>query len=98
MSDVIATYRPHLRAIRLYRDRIEYGKQGGSLRGVEAEVAQTGSKRLVRDTRQTYLEIVGEDVAISVRIKNDDPFYGAQAARKFAAKVNMASKAFKVSR
>ena len=62
----IAKYAPGLRSIKLYRDgRIEYRGHTGSVVGAAPGVDTTGSKRLIRDTREVFLTIEGPSVGIS---------------------------------
>jgi hypothetical protein len=55
--------------IKVYADGTLVSKHGnGSIIGATARVDKSGSKRLVRDTRQTYLIIEGPHVGIAVHI------------------------------
>lgn len=84
----IAKYAPGLRSIKLYRDgRIEYRGHTGSVVGAAPGVDATGSKRLIRDTREVFLTIEGPSVGISAPLSSKGHLAQTQA-RKFAAKVN----------
>lgn len=93
MARPIARFRPAFREIRLYSDRLEYRGKSYSLEGVEAEVTQTGNKRLLGDNRQTYLTITGVEVALSLRLIGNEELINVGPARRFAAKVNQTVKA-----
>jgi hypothetical protein len=62
------------------------GHRVGSAIGATARVEQSGSKRLVRDTRQSFLIVEGPRAAITVKLRNDAS--STQNARKFAASFN----------
>ncbi len=74
--------------IKLYEDGQLISKWGsGSVDGATAAVDQAGSKRLVRDTRQTYLTIEGPNVGVAVHLQGNNAVM-VGAARRFAAQVN----------
>ncbi len=86
---VVAKFSPGLTAIRVYRDgTIESKMHGsGSIIGATARIDQSGSERILRDTRQAFLTIEGPHVAISAKLgANSGSVVGA--ARKFAATIN----------
>lgn len=86
---VVAKFAPGLiGAIRVYRDgTIESRFGNGSIIGATARVDQSGSERILRDTRQAFLTIEGPQVAISVKLGANGGIAVGQA-RKFAATVN----------
>jgi Short C-terminal domain len=73
--------------IKLYGDRIESRLGSGSIIGATARVDATGSKRLFRDSRQTFLTIEGADISIVMK-QSGNYASTTRAARAFAAKVN----------
>jgi ribosomal protein L7/L12 len=89
---LVAKYAPGIaRSIKLYASgHIESASGSGSVIGASAHVDQSGSKRVFRDTRQTYLTIEGPNVSISQNLgSNGGP--SVTKARQFAAKVNEVS-------
>lgn len=77
-------------SIKLYGDRIESRWGSGSIVGATARIDATGSKRLFRDTRQTYLTIEGPDISLAAKMSGNGGLV-TRAARDFAAKVNSAA-------
>jgi hypothetical protein len=86
---LVAKFSPGFTSIRVYADgSVEWkGHGGGSIIGATAHVDQAGSKRIFRDTRQSYLTIEGPKVAIAVKLASNSGGVVA-SARKFAAQVN----------
>jgi len=86
---LVAKFSPGITAIRVYADgSVEWkGHGGGSIIGATARVDQSGSQRILRDTRQTYLTIEGPKVAIAAKLASNSGGVVA-SARKFAAQVN----------
>jgi Short C-terminal domain/Protein of unknown function (DUF2510) len=82
-----AKFSPGFSSIKLYGDRIESKWGSGSIAGATARVDATGSKRLVRDTRQLFLTIEGPDISVAVKVGSNNALVH-KAAREFAAKVN----------
>lgn len=89
---LIAKFSPGLfGAIKVYSDgRILSRFGSGYINGATATVDQSGSQRLVRDTRQSYLTISGPNVSIVVQLASNDK-RTVRDARAFAATVNMLS-------
>jgi hypothetical protein len=88
-EQLYAKYAPGLAgAIRLYKDgTIESRFGSGNVRGATAKVDQSGSQRILRDTRQTYLTIEGPHVSIAVTVASNNRMAVSQA-RRFAASAN----------
>jgi Short C-terminal domain len=86
---VIAKFAPGLTSIKLYAngDLVSSMHGSGSAIGATATVDQSGSKRLVRDTRQSYLTIEGPRVSIAAKLGSNSGLV-VKAARMFAAEVN----------
>ena len=76
--------------IKLYGDRIESRLGSGPIIGATARVDASGSKRLFRDTRQTFLTIEGPDISIVMK-QSGNYVATTRAMRAFAAKVNSAA-------
>jgi hypothetical protein len=86
---VIAKFAPGFTSIKLYAngDIISSRHGSGSAIGATATVDQSGSKRLVRDTRQSYLTIEGPKVSMAAQLGSNSGIT-VKSARKFAAEVN----------
>jgi Short C-terminal domain len=83
----VAEFAPAYRKIRLYSDgRITYQSDSGSIIGATARVESSGSKRLLQDTREVFLNIVGPNVNIAATLGSKGHL-SQKGAQKFAAKV-----------